>query len=100
MTNIVCFCGSTKFKEAFEKANREESLKGNIVLSLPQFSKADNVSVTNDEIKVLKKVHFEKIKLADEILVINVGDYIGQSTYEEMEFAKSLGKKVRYLEEI
>ncbi|HAG53250.1 MAG TPA: hypothetical protein DCL21_05645 [Alphaproteobacteria bacterium] len=100
MINIVCFCGSTKFKQAFEQANRQESLKGNIVLSLPQFSQADNIAVTEEEIKILKQVHYEKIKLADEILVINVDGYIGEATKQEIEFAKSLGKSVRYLEKI
>lgn len=99
MTNIVCFCGSTKFRQAFDQANRDESLKGNVVLSLPQFSKADNIVVTDEEIKILKQVHYEKIQLADEILVINVDGYIGQATSEEIEYAKSLGKKVRFLEQ-
>lgn len=54
-----------------------------------------------EEIKVrLDALHKEKIKLADEILVLNVGSYIGDSTRSEIAFAKELGKGVRYLEKV
>ena len=36
--------------------------------------------------------------MADEIFVINVGGYIGDSTRSEIEYAIAHGKKVRYLE--
>jgi len=36
--------------------------------------------------------------MADEIFVINVGGYIGESTRSEIEYALSTGKKVEYLE--
>lgn len=36
--------------------------------------------------------------MADEIFVINVGGYIGSSTKNEITYAKSLGKKINYLE--
>ena len=35
-----------------------------------------------------------KIDMADEIYVINVGGYIGESTKSEIEYAKKHGKKV------
>ena len=37
--------------------------------------------------------------MADEIYVINVGGYIGESTKSEIEYAIRTGKVVRYLEE-
>lgn len=37
---------------------------------------------------------------ADEIFVINVGGYIGQSTRSEIAYALAHGKKVTYLEEV
>ena len=36
--------------------------------------------------------------MADEIFVINVGGYIGYSTQSEIEYAKAIGKPVKYLE--
>ena len=47
----------------------------------------------------LAELHFEKIRLADEILVLNVDGYVGPSTRAEIEFARSLSKKIRWLEE-
>lgn len=40
----------------------------------------------------------KKIDRSDEIYVINVGGYIGESTKSEIEYAKNKGKKVSYLE--
>jgi hypothetical protein len=35
--------------------------------------------------------------MADEIFVINVGGYIGESTRSEIEYALNTGKTVKYL---
>jgi hypothetical protein len=43
-------------------------------------------------------MHKRKIDMADEIFVINVGGYIGESTRGEIAYAKSKGIGVRYLE--
>lgn len=48
--------------------------------------------------EMLDDMHKRKIDLADEIFVINVGGYIGESTKSEIEYAKATGKKVNYLE--
>jgi hypothetical protein len=37
--------------------------------------------------------------MADEIFVINVGGYIGDSTRSEINYAIEHGKRVRYLED-
>ncbi len=47
---------------------------------------------------MLDDMHKRKIDMADEILVINVDGYIGESTKSEIEYAKRTGKKVNYLE--
>ena len=38
--------------------------------------------------------------MSDEIYVINVGGYIGESTKNEIEYAKTKGKKISYIESI
>ena len=48
--------------------------------------------------EMLDDMHKRKIDMADEIFVINVGGYIGESTQLEIEYAKKTGKKVNYLE--
>ena len=46
----------------------------------------------------LDVLHLRKIDLADEVLILNVGGYIGKSTRKELDYALSQGKPVRYLE--
>ena len=49
---------------------------------------------------MLDDMHKRKIDMADEIFVINVGGYIGESTRSEITYAKSQGIAVRYLESL
>lgn len=95
---IVCLCGSTKFKEAFDKANKEETAKGKIVLTVACFGHLENLDMQGVDKKVFDDVHFDKILLADEVLVLNVNGYIGSSTKNEIDFAKKNNKKIKYLE--
>ena len=48
--------------------------------------------------EMLDDMHKRKIDMADEIFVVNVGGYIGESTKSEIEYAKTTGKVVNYLE--
>ena len=50
--------------------------------------------------EMLDDMHKRKIDMADEIFVINVNGYIGESTKSEIEYAIKNNKKVNYLEEI
>jgi hypothetical protein len=98
---IVCFCGSTRFKDELKTANIIETLKGNIVLSIGLDLKTDVPSWTQEERDFCKlqmdELHKRKIDLADEILVLNVGGYIGESTRSEIDYAIAHNKPVRYL---
>lgn len=96
---IVCLCGSTKFKQEFVTANFRETMEGKIVLSVGWFSHTDGNIFTPsaDEKKSLDELHKRKIDLADEVLILNVGGYIGESTRSELEYAKRKGKVIRYL---
>ena len=46
---------------------------------------------------MLDELHKRKIDLADEILVLDVDGYIGDSTRSEIEYAKTHGKSILYL---
>lgn len=50
--------------------------------------------------EMLDDMHKRKIDMADEIFVINVGGYIGESTRAEIEYAKKNGRGVKYLEDV
>src|SRR5687768_15983957 len=68
---IVTLCGSTHFKAAFEKANRELTLQGVIVLSVGMFGHQEDLDMTGPVKKMLDELHLRKIDLSDEILVLN-----------------------------
>ncbi|MFF8329198.1 hypothetical protein [Rhodococcus qingshengii] len=98
---IVVLCGSTRFWEQFAEAALYETAAGRIVLApgcnlrephplwaTPE--KADRVK------RMLDTLHLRKIDLADDVLVVNPGGYIGDSTRREIDYARSLGKPIRY----
>jgi len=92
----ITLCGSTKFKKEFEEANKRLSLEGNIVYSVSFFSHADDIPLTDKQKTILDEVHKRKIDNSDGIFVIDVNGYIGESTRNEISYANSKGKFVRY----
>ena len=105
---VVTLCGSTKFKDWYIKVQKELTLKGYIVLTVGIFGHSgdnevwenmDEGTLTKTK-EMLDDMHKRKIDMSDEIFVINVGGYIGQSTKSEIEYAISNNKKVSYLEDI
>jgi hypothetical protein len=105
LPKIVCLCGSTKFRDAFLEANKELTHQGNIVLtvgSLPDNrGTQSSEDIFGEELKQqLDQLHKRKIDLADEVLVLNVGGYIGSSTRGEIDYAVATGKPVSYLEAV
>ena len=96
---IITLCGSTKFKEHYLEAQKRLTLEGNIVISVGLFGHSGDDEVWTEGTKaMLDDMHKRKIDLADEIFVVNVGGYIGESTRSEIEYAKANGKVVKYLE--
>ena len=96
---VITLCGSTKFKDAFIKAQKDLTLQGNIVISVGLFGHSGDDEVWTEGTKaMLDDMHKRKIDMADEIYVINVGGYIGESTRSEIEYARKNGRKVNYLE--
>lgn len=95
---VITLCGSTKFKEDFERVNRELTLAGNIVISVGCFGHSGDVF--SDEQKImLDDIHKRKIDMADAIYVINKDGYIGSSTKSEIKYAMRTGKQVIYMED-
>lgn len=104
---IVTLCGSTRFKNEFMEVQKRLTLEGNIVISVGLFGHSgdsevwenmDEGTLTKTK-EMLDDMHKRKIDMADEIFVINVGGYIGESTRSEIEYAIEHGKRVRYLED-
>ena len=105
---VVTLCGSTKFKDDFMRVQKELTLQGNIVISVGLFGHSgdnevwenmDEGTLTKTK-EMLDDMHKRKIDMSDEIFVINVNGYIGESTKSEIEYASKLRKKINYLEPI
>lgn len=101
---IVCLCGSTRFYEVFQRANYDETMAGRIVLSVGHYphsaeqAHGESVGCTPEQKAALDVLHKQKIDLADEVLILNVGGYIGDSTRSEIAHARATGKPIRWLE--
>ena len=96
--NIITLCGSIKFKDEFLKVQEKLVLEGNIVFTPNFFNNIKKEEISLETKEMLDKMHKQKIDMSDEIYVINQGGYIGESTKLEIEYAKSKGKKITYLE--
>ena len=96
--NIITLCGSINLKDEFLKVQEKLVLEGNIVFTPNFFSNISKEEISLETKEMLDKMHKQKIDMSDEIYVINQGGYIGESTKLEIEYAKSKGKKITYLE--
>ena len=104
---IVCLCGSSRFvAEMASIAWALERDEGYIVLGLHLLPanhpglQPDHQAEADGKKEHFDKLHLHKIDLADRVLVVNIGGYIGESTRREIAYALSLGKPVRYLEPV
>jgi hypothetical protein len=101
---IVCLCGSTRFMKEFHEANLRETLAGHIVLTIGCDFKSDADlllagELTQEDKARLDELHLRKIDLADEVLILNVNGYLGESTRREWQYAQAHGKRIRWLVE-
>lgn len=92
---IITLCGSLKFQKEMMIVAEEMALEGNCILT-PVYSTIENLKRSEEQLQKLKEEHFKRIELSDAILVINVNNYIGNSTSLEIQYAKELGKEIIY----
>ena len=92
---IITLCGSLKFKKEMMTVAEKMALKGYCVLT-PVYPVLENMERTEEQLIKLKEAHFKRIELSDTILVVNVNNYIGDSTNLEIEYAKKLDKEIIY----
>ncbi|MFI1726444.1 hypothetical protein [Streptomyces sp. NPDC020489] len=98
---IVVLCGSTRYWDALTEAALYETAAGRIVLAPgcnlktphPLWDTPDKAARLK---AVLDDLHLRKIDMADEILIVNPGGYIGDSTRCEIAYARDLGRPIRY----
>lgn len=94
---VVTLCGSMKFQDEMMKIAEKLALDGECVLT-PVYMVTQHPEITDEEIKRLKKEQLKRIELSDEIFVVNVNGYVGESTIAEIEYAKKIEKEIKWLE--
>ena len=92
---IVVLCGSTRFRDEMTAANRDLTLAGCIVLAPGVFGHSGD-AMTDAQKVALDALHLRKIDMADRVLVVSPGGYVGASTSQEIEHAQQTGKPVAY----
>lgn len=105
---VVCLCGSTRFKTAFEEWNRFLTMHGFIVLTVGFFGHHEMEAVSSQELKrKLDNLHLQKIMMSDAILVVDkeavfthTDRYIGDSTKNEIDFADVNGRPIVYASDL
>jgi hypothetical protein len=105
---VVCLCGSSRWPYAHMAVMMRETLAGNIVIPMGCYGHADfptgakQATSDGDEADAVKQMldqlHFRKIDLADQVIVVMVDSVIGNSTRREIAYAESQGKLVRYVD--
>ena len=97
---VVCLCGSIRFVDEMNAANRDLTLAGVIVVAPGVFLHAEDHEadelITNEQKTALDAVHLPKIDLADRVLVVNPGGYVGDSTSREIAYAHATGKPISF----
>lgn len=73
-------------------ANRDLTFAGVIVVAP---SEADE-SPTPEQKTLLEVLHLRKIDLADRVLIVNPGGYVGESTRREIAYAQAAGKPLTF----
>ena len=96
---VVAIIGSSKFKDQHLGAAQRETLAGNIVLQPGFYHHVDRVPLRGTQKEMLDNLSFEKVRMADEVLVVNPKGYIGETTQRLISLALSLSKPIRKLED-
>ena len=92
---VITICGSMRYSNEMMIIAEKLALEGNCILT-PTYPVLENIEMTKEQILKLKDAHFKRIELSDAIFVVNVNNYIGNSTNLEIEYAKKLKKEIIY----
>ena len=96
---MVCLVGSTRCVQAYQDANLREMLNGRILLRIGGDTTTDHDLCLGSIEETRRDIlHLFTIEEVDEVLVLKVGDAIGEATRREIEDARMLGKTLRWLE--
>ena len=96
---VITICGSMRFSKEMMKIAEELELKDGYAVIQCVYN-VDGQRYEGVDASILDKIHRKKIDISDAIYVVNIDGYIGNSTRNEIEYAKNNGKEVIYHESI
>ena len=96
---VITICGSMRYSKEMMKIAEELELKDGYAVIQCVYN-VDGQKYEGIDASILDKIHRKKIDISDAIYVVNIDGYIGNSTRNEIEYAKNNGKEVIYYEAI
>ena len=105
--NIITLIGSSKFMDYFSTMMWEIEKRGVIALGLHWVVAVpereldevpDHLAEHEGVADILDNLHLRKIDLADEVLLLAIGGYVGESTSKEIKYAASIGTSLMRIE--
>lgn len=96
---VVAIIGSSKFRDQHMGVAQRETLSGKIVLMLGFYHHVDRLPITENQKALIDQLSYAKIDMADEVIVVNVHGYVGETTRKLINYARQQDKAVHYLED-
>lgn len=98
---ILTLCGSARFEPVWHETNKQLGFAGHICFSLMTFPsvEGDKTWYTLEQKTVLDLMHLLKIDASAGAVMLNVGDYLGESSLRELLWARFKKKEIFFLEE-
>lgn len=101
-TKVICFCGSSRFTFEMMMLTWEYAKQGVVALGwyikpISEGEQDHHLAEKEGCAELFDELHLRKIDLSDEVHVVNVNGYYGDSTKKEIAYAESQGKPVKYL---
>lgn len=90
---VRTICGSMRYKELMLNVAQSQTASGVIIL-MPFVADYTGRVAPDNRKQMLDDMHFSKIDMSESIIV--VGSHIGESTANEIEYARFTGKEVYY----
>jgi CRISPR/Cas system Type II protein with McrA/HNH and RuvC-like nuclease domain len=91
---VVTICGNREFKRTINEFAKNLEMGGDIVFTPAIHRLPKNAKLTEEILERYKNIQKQKIEMADEVFVINKDGKVDDDVWEEVEYAKSLGKKL------
>lgn len=106
MTKIITICGSSRFIDMvavvgwlLEKEENAITMGMHLLPAWYAGEVTDHLAEHQGVADAMDALHLEKIALADEVFIVDVDGYVGDSTKNEIKFAAKAGKTIRLFSE-